>query len=185
MKEFLAVDWQFFVHLDDNIFTEAGFRRHHFRDDPNRKRSLYVSDIFLTDASMMNMWESLTEAESLIIMEAGRKLISIEKDITKNDIDELFGEEEWLYENIIKKYWYKDMEIFRVALDELNLKKRKYKELGIQGWMEMFHEKAYDRFFDQYGHGIYSLMVRLPGLADYSDYVNVDFYKIFREYMGS
>jgi len=41
------------------------------------------------------MWESLTEKESLIIMEAGRRLISIEKDLTKEDIDKLFGENEW------------------------------------------------------------------------------------------
>ena len=37
MKEFLGIDWQFFVPLKDKIFIEAGFRRHHFRDDPNRK----------------------------------------------------------------------------------------------------------------------------------------------------
>lgn len=185
MKEFLGIDWMFFAHLDDNIFIEASFRRHHFRDDLNRKRSLYVSDLFLTDASMMNMWEKLTEAESLIIMEAGQKLISIEKDITIRDIDEMFGENEWLYENIIKEFWYKDMTQFRESLAEFNLKKRKFKELGIEGWMEEFYDVAYKRFFDQYGQGVYSLLVRVPGLADYSDYINVDFGKIFREYGGS
>ena len=56
------------------------------------------------------------------------------------------------------------------------------RELGIEDWMKMFYEIAYDRFFDQYGHGVYSLLVRLPGLADYSNYINVDFNKIFREY---
>lgn len=70
-------------------------------------------------------------------------------------------------------------------MNKLNLKKRKFRELGIEGWMQMFYEKAYDRFFDQYGHGVYSLLVRLPGLADYSDYINIDFSNIFSEYGGS
>jgi len=74
---------------------------------------------------------------------------------------------------------------FQDALDKLNRKKRKFKELGIEGWMQMFYEKAYERFFDQYGHGVFSLLVRLPGLADYSDYINIDFSNIFREYGGS
>ena len=115
MEKYLGFDWLFFVPLDDDIFKERGFRRHHFRDDPDRKMSLYVSDLFLTTQSMMNMWESLTEAESITIMDAARKLISIEKDITKSDIDNLFGANEWLYENVIKNIGIKTSMFLKIG----------------------------------------------------------------------
>lgn len=39
-----------FTILDDNIFVNGKYKRHHFRELFSRKKSLYLDDLVLTDA---------------------------------------------------------------------------------------------------------------------------------------
>jgi len=137
--------------LGEKIIT---FIRHHFRDDPVGRDSFFASDLVTTDNSKHVAWETLTEAESLIVLNGFEELIRIKgsgprmsgstgiNSITRADIERVFQGNEWVYGR-----WYSDR-YFSSNLEEFNEKREASRELKLGEFIRQYNPIAYARFYE-------------------------------------
>ncbi len=174
-----------FKTFDDSIFVYGidkygnNFARHHFRDSDGAIRSLYVEDLILTDSRTHNLYKNYDEADILVILEGFEMMMSqdgtgIDRKWTQDDVKTLFKDSEWVYD-----LWSNDIKKFGTFLDEFNKRKGDYIFQGLEAFMQKYYDIAYERFFNQYGEGGYSLCVRVPGFAEYSGYLNINWRDMF------
>ncbi|HEC37228.1 hypothetical protein LCGC14_0578610 [marine sediment metagenome] len=180
----LGFDILTFKTLDDSIFVYGRdkygntFARHHFRDDIDNKLSLYIEDLILTDGRVHNLYRNYDEADILEILEGFETMMS--QDGTgqdgkwiQDDVKDLFKDSEWVYE-----LWSENRD-FGDLLNNFNERKNFYQSNGLETFIEEYYDIAHERFFNQYGEGVYSLCVRVPGLGDYSGYLNINWRDMF------
>ena len=183
----LGFDILTFKVLDDSIFIYGrdkygnNFARHHFRDSDGNIRSLYVEDLVLTDSRIHNLYKNYDEADIVIILEGFETMMSQDgtgKDggWTQDDVKNLFKDSEWVY-----NLWSDDIKKFGIFLDEFNKRKGDYISQGLDAFIDKYYDVAYERFFNQYGEGVYSLCVRIPGFVDYSGYLYINWRDMFDE----
>ena len=97
---------------------------------------------------------------------------------TQGDVKTLFKDSEWVYD-----LWSSNKQ-FGDFLNDFNERKNFYQINGLETFIDEYYETAYKRFFNQYGEGVYSLCVRVPGFVDYSGYLNINQRDMFDETVG-
>ena len=129
------------------------FIRHHFRDDPIGRNSFLCSDNVITDSSKHWAWETLTEAESLIVINGFEELIRIDgagdsmggpsgiREIIEADIERVFKGNEWVYGR-----WYSNNK-FSSNLKEFNEKRKAIREMKLDEFIKLYNPIAYNRFY--------------------------------------
>jgi hypothetical protein len=125
---------------------------YHYRDIIGRD-SFFHGDIVITDFSNHIPWESLTEAESLIILRGFERLISMKgsgnpikgisnlNEITEKDIESVFKGDEWVYAR-----WYSLPE-FSDNLGKFNERRMDIRILGLEKFIAEYNKVAYNRFY--------------------------------------
>ncbi len=116
--------------------------RHHFRDDPVGRDSFFSSDLVTTDGAKHRTWETLSEAESLIVINGFEQLVRMKGSITKADIENVFKGNSWVYAR-----WYSDKD-FTLNLEEFNDKKADIKTLRLDEFIKKYNPIAYARFYE-------------------------------------
>ncbi len=168
LKKCLGFDILQFRPLDDSIFdinSLIKYARHHFRNDPDRKLSIWLEDLVLTDMYSHPLLEyHYTESQVNIMLDGFQKMIELERNVEKSDIERIFNGNEWVYET-----WYQNAE-FDDFLSEFNSRKGILKDpnKGLEVFIYSEYLTAYERFWGYHTtDSFYSLVARLPGLGDY------------------
>ncbi|HDZ19013.1 hypothetical protein LCGC14_1481750 [marine sediment metagenome] len=92
---------------------------------------------------------------------------------TQDDVKTLIKDSEWVYD-----LWSSNKR-FGDFLNDFNERKNLYRNYGLEAFIVEYYGIAYERFFNQYGEGVYSLCVRVPGFFDYSGYLNINWRDMF------
>lgn len=129
------------------------FVRHHFRNSVGRD-SFFHGDIIITNKIAHGAWETLSEAESLIILRGYEKLIAIRgsgkkiggisglNEITVQDIESVFKGEEWVYAR-----WYANRD-FKDNLESFNMRRKQIRVWGLEEFIKKNNPVAYNRFYE-------------------------------------
>ena len=103
-----------------------------------------------------------TEGQVNIMLEGFQKMIELDRNVKKSDIETIFGGNEWVYET-----WYQNNK-FDTFLSEFNLRKDLLKSNGLETFISNRYKIAYERFLGYHtADNFYSLVARMPGLGDY------------------
>jgi len=169
----LGFDILHFQSLDGtifSIFSRNKYSRHHFRNEWNRKKSILIQDIILTDDHFHNSYAKYTRTlngEQSIenILKAFEEFMLFDRDVTETDVQQTFKKlgEEWVY-HLWKSQGQKE---FEDNLIEFNKRKDVIKAIGIEEFIKNYYKLAYDRFYGQYDIGIAETFARMPGAGDY------------------
>lgn len=186
----LGFDILTFKTLDDTIFQvgldENGntYARHYFRDDPNRKASLYAEDLIITDLFTHTYYEyHLTEVDILVILDGFETMMSTKgsgpnEEITISDLEGIFGGNEWVLDK------WQESPRFLDNLKEFNDRRSFYQNQGPEAFIQEYYEIAHARFFEHAeGDGVYSMLARFPGIADYCPYFGSFYFADVYEYL--
>ena len=119
------------------------FLRHHFRDDPAARDSFYSSDMVITDNGKHITWGTLSEAESLVVLNGFEELVRMKgAEVTRADIERVFKGNEWVYAR-----WYSDPE-FSVNLKDFNNRRRDIRIMKLDKFIKEYNPIAYARFYE-------------------------------------
>ncbi len=161
----LSFDILTFKTLDDKIFKfgSGTYARHHFRNDPNRRSSIFTKDLVLTDKATHPLYDAFySEADIEVILQGFNVMKSSDGsgpngEWTESDIKTLFSSNQWVYQN-----WLSDSN-FKDNLVEFNIRKNLYTSQGLEEFINQKYSTVSNRFFNLYGPGIYSTVMRTSG----------------------
>ena len=169
--------------FDPLFFSEIAdigeFIRHHFRDDPELRLSLFIFDQVLTDRSNHGAWGTLSEAEALIVQRNYEFLINLDEPITKAVIEREFNNPQflrdslnrWFYDNIVEGRWYAQPDFESYLLPKFNERKDYMKSHTVLEFMQhndqyiMAYERFYTNVIKEYGFELYELLDMLHAVS--------------------
>ncbi len=204
LKRNLGFDILSFTTLEKGIFkfgSKIKFQRHHFRNAFFRKLSNYVQDLVLTDAKIHGKYRSYSEEQILVILKGFDKMMEMDGAITKDDVIDIFEENEWVLNGFDgkgdkskKRGWFFSDEDFDQMLKEFNKRKIMLKDKGLDQFIIKNYDTVYERFYLNFPHGtlsgtdiadadgFYSLVVPHPWLGDFAMGMNFDARFLYPEY---
>jgi len=130
------------------------FVRHHFRDDTVGRDSFFSKDILITDNENHPVWESLSEAETLVVLNGYKQLVRMKgsgsrmkgtsgiNEITTIDIESVFKGNEWVYTR-----WYSNPK-FTSNLNKFNERRLDIRSLRLNNFIQKYYPIAYARFYE-------------------------------------
>ncbi len=205
----LGFDPLFFTEIDDLSFMEGASRaiefiRHHFRNTPELRLSLFIFDQILTDRSRHGAWGSLNEAQALAVQRNYEYLISLNEEIDKSVIEREFNNprflsdsiNKWFYDNVVVDRWYSESNFESYLLPKFNERREYMKTHTVIEFMQYQDQfkNAYDRFYTNviknHGFKLYGLLEMLHGVSEETHIeatlfnlmaLNVDFGELYNE----
>jgi len=167
--------------------------RHHFLDSKIGRISFLHSDMVMTDTSNHMEWESLTETESLAILQGFEELIKMKgsggamkggvNEINLDDINEVFSNgkgNEWIIAR-----WLSEKK-FEQNLEEFNNRRRDMRLMGLEAFIKKYYEKGYERFSNILKKGrtkFDAFLLELHDDLDANDLVSKDVFRFLNTYL--
>lgn len=156
------------------------FIRHHFRNDPELRLSLFIFDQVLTDRSRHGAWGTLNEAEALAVQRNYEHLIELNEYIDKSVIEREFNNPQflsdsvnkWFYNSIVVDRWYANSKLESDILPKFNERKEYMKTHTILEFMQkddqfiIAYERFYTNVIKNQGFKLYGLLEMLHGVSE-------------------
>lgn len=151
--------------------------------------SNYVQDLILTTSKNHVKYESYSEAEILVILKGFDRMMTMDGEITKSNVINIFTGNEWVLTG--KDGWFSSKN-FDKMLQIFNERKNKLKNEGFDQFLKDDYDTVYERFYLNFPHGtginiadadgFYSLVVPHPWLGNFAMGMNFDAGFLYPEY---
>ena len=180
----LGFDPLLFTEIKDISFKEGisrilKFARHHFRNEPELRLSLFIFDQVLTDNRGHGTWGTLSETEALIVQRNYEHLISLSEDISRAVIEREFNNRQflsdplnqWFYDNVVVGRWYANPVFESDILPKFNDRKDYMKSHTVLEFMQhndqfqIAYERFYTNVIKDYGFELYGLLEMLHSVS--------------------